>query len=202
MNRRRICPRSRDEVRVGNLVDALEASLCHGKPPSLPGAPIPDDEPINHFHSRWYPRMSARALMQFLVHARLAFDWTTVAIAVSLVQRIRRSHGSSSVTPHMLHRLLIGLLVVATKAHNDRIPTNGLVAKVVGISKGELARMEAQACRALAWRAQVHHDDLVRDEADLCGCSLHIDGQHLPSPCAASDAPLGPGSTRSTTPLS
>ena len=191
MNRRLICPR--DEVRVGNLVDALEASLHVGKPSVLPGAPIPAEERINQFHSQWFPRMSARALMLNLVQARLAFDWATVAIAVSLVQRIRRVKGSGSVTPHMLHRLLIGLLVVATKAHHDAVPSNRRIASTIGISNKELARMEAQACRTLAWRVQVYHDDLVRDEAELCGCSVHIDGghliddqPHLPSPTAPS----------------
>jgi hypothetical protein len=134
--------------------------------------------------------------MRAIVKARIHFDWTTVAIAVSLVQRYRRSHGSRSVTPHMLHRLLVAFLVIAAKAHQDTSPTNRLVARMVGMNRAELARIEVLACRGLDWSVQVQHDDLVCDEADLChdGRSVRTDAPFLDRSAQASDEVTSPAS--------
>lgn len=174
MDKRLIRPRTLDESRVGALIDALEAAVARHTP-VRPGSEVPASEKLTYFHSRVLPSPSVRALVRALVKARIAFDWTTAAMAVSLVERCRRADGPKSITPHMLHRMMIGCLLVAAKAHQDVIPTNRLVAKTVGISKLELARIEQYTCERLCWRMCVDHNDLVLDEVELCGQAISVE---------------------------
>ena len=173
MQSRLVRPRTLDEGRVGNLIDALEASVARRAPAAVESK-VPSSEKLTYFHSRLLPKPSVRALVRAIVKARIAFDWTTAAIAVSLTERYRRTH---SLTPHMLHRIMIGALLIAAKAHQDVIPTNKLVAKTVGVSRTELARIEKLLCEELEWRVNVTHNDLVLDEVELCGNSIQVDSQ-------------------------
>ena len=164
-----------DKERVGRLIDALQACVmqqCHT--PVVGGAAVPATENLTFFHSQNLPRPTVRAMIRAAVNSRIAFDWTTAAMAVSLVMRYRRVHGAASVTPHMLHRLAMAALLVAAKANQDLVPTNKLVANTIGIPVRELARLEAYLCDRLDWHLQVTHDDLVLDDIELIAASASI----------------------------
>eukprot|EP00672_Neobodo_designis_P027037 CAMPEP_0174832246 /NCGR_PEP_ID=MMETSP1114-20130205/3569_1 /TAXON_ID=312471 /ORGANISM="Neobodo designis, Strain CCAP 1951/1" /LENGTH=232 /DNA_ID=CAMNT_0016066101 /DNA_START=64 /DNA_END=762 /DNA_ORIENTATION=- len=163
-----------DEERVSPLVESLEAAV-HRRCPVLPQSEVPASESLTYFHSKTLPRASVKTFVRAIVKARVGFTWTSVAIALSLVQRYRRVHGDASVTPHMLHRMMIACLLVGAKAVSDEIPTNRLIAKTVGISKIELYRIERLLCERLSWRVGVHHNDLLLDEADLSGRTVSLD---------------------------
>jgi hypothetical protein len=172
MQNRLIRPRALDEARVGNLVDALEALVSKSSPGALVGTEVPSTETLSFYHSRLLPKPALRTLVRAVVKARIAFDWTTAAMAVSLVLRYRRLH---TLTPHMMHRMMIGAMLIAAKAHQDVIPTNKLVSKTVGISITELARIERLFCAELDYRVNVNSNDLVLDEVELCGKTINVD---------------------------
>uniref|UniRef100_A0A7S1L8E0 Cyclin N-terminal domain-containing protein n=1 Tax=Neobodo designis TaxID=312471 RepID=A0A7S1L8E0_NEODS len=149
-----------DEERVSPLVESLEAAV-HRRCPVLPQSEVPASESLTYFHSKTLPRASVKTFVRAIVKARVGFTWTSVAIALSLVQRYRRVHGDASVTPHMLHRMLIACLLVGAKAHADVLPSNRLIAKTIGVVPEEVHRLELTLCLKLKWRLCVTRDDVA-----------------------------------------
>ena len=180
-----------DEARVGSLITALVDSVARSYPDAAAGSSIPKGEKLTYFHSSVVQHSSVRSLVRALVRARIALDWATAAMAVSLVMRYRRKKGDTSVTPHMLHRMMIGAMLVAAKAHQDVIPTNRLLAKTVNIVPAELSRMEAAFLHALDWRVNVDRSTIVEDEIELLrpvvgspDSSPRLALSAAPSPCS------------------
>eukprot|EP00672_Neobodo_designis_P023272 CAMPEP_0174849868 /NCGR_PEP_ID=MMETSP1114-20130205/17872_1 /TAXON_ID=312471 /ORGANISM="Neobodo designis, Strain CCAP 1951/1" /LENGTH=218 /DNA_ID=CAMNT_0016084277 /DNA_START=49 /DNA_END=705 /DNA_ORIENTATION=- len=155
-----ICP-----VRVSTHIEALESAVRRyaRMPPAalVAGALVPKSETQTHFHSKTLPAASLSTFAAAIVKARVGFTWTSVAIALSLVQRYRRVHGDASVTPHMLHRMLIACLLVGAKAHADVLPSNRLIAKTIGVVPEEVHRLELTLCLKLKWRLCVTRDDVA-----------------------------------------
>ena len=127
------------ESNVVAVLNRLEsrAMLRSGSPKA--GAAVPATEPLNYFHSRVLPGASLRTMAVSMANARIAVDWTTLALATVLFARYE---ATTPVTAHMSHRLLVGCVVVAAKAHQDSMPSNGLVGRIVGMTGRELTRLE------------------------------------------------------------
>ena len=166
-----------NEANVLTVFDKLEerAVLRSGCPKA--GAPVPADEPLNYFHSRVLPGATLRAMARSLAGARIAVDWTTLALASVLFARF---DAKQRVSAHMTHRLLVGCVVLAAKTHQDSMPSNGLVGRVVGMSGRELTRLEFALGEALDWRFVV--DAKQQEFEDLCAAAAVKRGEENASP--------------------
>jgi len=120
-----------------------------------------DSEPLTYFHSRTPPATPLVAIYQTLAARVDTYDDVTALMAAALVLRFERMTGLP-LTSHMIHRLYLAALLVASKAHHDAVLRNKDFARVVGISVAELNRIESTLLRALDFRCHVKNSDVAQ----------------------------------------
>jgi hypothetical protein len=110
-------------------------------------------EAASVFHTVEALPLTLPNLLEMLVKCGLIYDESAALHAVVLMERydarVRR------VTFHMMHRLFVGALRVACKAHYDRNFSSSAFASCVGIKPQELKRLEATLLADLQWDVAV-----------------------------------------------
>jgi hypothetical protein len=153
----------------------LEATAAARSGRPAAGAGVAAGEALTYFHSLVLPDIALSVMARALVQSRIAVDWTTIAIAAAIFARF---DAVAPVTAHMTHRLLATCVAVAAKAHQDAMPSNGLVGRTVGMTGRELTLLEFKLAAALDWR-------FIVDAADADWRGLLCRAGALARPAAA-----------------
>ncbi|KAH7073544.1 cyclin-domain-containing protein [Paraphoma chrysanthemicola] len=117
---------------------------------------INDEQPLRdgtltRFHSRAPPGISVRDyLSRLIVHATLSPP--ILLSMVFYVDKLCAMYPAFTISSLTVHRFLITAATVAAKGLSDSFWTNGLYAKVGGVSIRELALLELEFLRRLDWR--------------------------------------------------
>ncbi|KAF2200258.1 cyclin-domain-containing protein [Delitschia confertaspora ATCC 74209] len=109
------------------------------------------DGQLTRFHSRAPPAISVRDyLTRLIVHATLSPP--ILLSMVYYVDQLCALYPAFTVSSLTVHRFLITAATVAAKGLSDSFWTNGLYAKVGGVSIKELALLELEFLRRVDWK--------------------------------------------------
>jgi hypothetical protein len=124
-----------------------------------------DREPLTWFHSRVVADTTLSAVFASMAKRIRTFDAATGRAAVVLMRRFS-DHTGLAITTFMVHRLFLAAMLVAAKAHHDLVVRNCDFARVVGLHRLEIERLELAFCVGVDWRTLV----TAADDGDLTSC--------------------------------
>ena len=114
---------------------------------------------LTPFRSKAVPRISVYGYLRRLAHYAVLSSPVLLSMTVYL-QRLRSMHPALRISSLNIHRLLLACATVASKCVSDCCWTNRIYARIGGVRATELAHLELELLKCLAWNALPHTNQL------------------------------------------